>query len=268
MTCTPTTCPASVPALHHQRPTHFPVGQFEDVFLFNCEAGFAPTKREPFTCTSEGRWSGGSLNCHRLSKTCAAVAVLIGVHAVGVADGGRCPEGHIGEQCTLNCVDGYTASATAKPFTCSAAGKWTGGSVTCKAIPQACKAEPPTPHAKPCPLGLYDPLTPTRCTSACETGYYNRGTGNGDFICGHDLRWVCVHDQNSGQNDCVGGLDCVPNECPAESLAQGAEPCPVGQFDLTNPSTCIPQCADGYFFSVKPPSPSPEPLQDIVHSAT
>ena len=184
ITCSPMQCPAGPPTAHA---TSCKAGHYEsdtdhpELCTVECSHGYVNTGQGDgcYTCDAEGNWTAASAGG---GLVCAGAVCDSGDPLPSAAHHGSCGQGQydgvVDGTCTLSCDPGYTASKSTN-FTCSAAGKWTGGSITCS--PVECPAEPPAPHTQPCLIGHYNPGHPSTCSPNCEHGHVNVGTGDGSY---------------------------------------------------------------------------------------
>ena len=97
----------------------------------SCNSGFSQTAGTvaDYECDESGSWvpvvSGGAFEC--VAITCDP--------AIGTGDASDfvCPSAAFGEECTVECNEGYNTSSST-PFTCDDSGAYTGGSFTCEIV--------------------------------------------------------------------------------------------------------------------------------------
>merc|ERR1711871_477510 len=91
--CVKRTCPASDPSLSTKHHGGCPLGHFGDKCAVACDQGYLPNPHNtPFTCSADGKWVGGHVNCTK--ATCD-----ISDPSPSTKHHGDCPHlGRIGDQ--------------------------------------------------------------------------------------------------------------------------------------------------------------------------
>jgi hypothetical protein len=200
-----------------------------------CAPGYEETANSvnKYFCDIEGKWTQGNIQCR--IKDCGSF-VAPSPFSTSIHSFQCSASTTFGSKCTGSCLPGYSQVGASVPFTCSAQGVWSGGSVQCQIkdcgnFLTAIEGTSGLVEVNSCPATTFG----SSCSAKCKTGYRPTQLSVASFTCDADAVWR-------------GSFACEAITCDLSSgLPQNAlfTECDSNVFG----DSCSPTCKEGFVSS-------------------
>lgn len=172
-----------------------------------------------FTCGTDGEFAGTDPVCE--PEACSPLSL-------GEAfDDSSCAGKVTGEQCAVQCRQGWSLQGPARTFTCEATGGFSGEPPVCQ--PNMCTGGMPSDSDLQVPSGCERLTTGQTCNISCAAGY--EGTTS-EYVC-------AASGFLTGDRPSCAPMTCAPPQLPPSTSHLACSDVQFGR-------NCSVRCADGY----------------------
>jgi hypothetical protein len=164
-----------------------------------CRTGYTSSGTAKYTCSADGSWGGGPVQCTPVS--CTGAPTRNAKKCSGKYEDGK--------TCTVTCKPGYKTEGSGG-YTCDSDGSWVYGDTTC--VLKLCPTENPTDDDNvQCISGSFKDTRDMKCHGGYE------GTGSSTYRCantpGSDTgHWVCDDEDGDGCTLSCAGITCAASK--------------------------------------------------------